>query len=491
MRPDLRRLVLALLLAFGVVALSTAYWSILRADGLAGRQDNARRVIRAQQVARGTIYDRQMLRLAYSVPDARGIMRRVVPDPAVAAGVGYYSFTYGAAGIEAAYNAELSGTGRTSGWRGWWDRVLHRAPRGADVRATLDLDVQRAVADALACCRGAAVVVEVPSGAVLGMVSLPGYDPNTIDADWRRLTGGAPGGDGDAELVASSPLLNRAIAGLYQPGGALQPVVLAALLASHVDLSDGGVAVLNAGVPRAQEPVAVNGLELRCLVEPGAAQLSLIDAFALGCPAPFVRAEEFGLTPERLWERLNVLGLLSAPDLPGFETIAGPQPQPLDADTPEDVRAAALAGQADLTVTPLQMVRIVAAIANGGNAVPLQIVEAVRAPGTAVWEPVAAPAVQPALLRADVAAALRSALRTAAQRSPQTVQAQSGGQTLFGHVALAYAGPQQTPYAWFLGFAELPGDAGRAIAVVVVIEDEADPGVAATVARAAFAAAAQ
>jgi peptidoglycan glycosyltransferase len=119
-----------MLAAFLVIGLSAAFWAVVQADGLLARDDNARNVIDEQRIHRGTIYDKDGVRLAYSEEIPPGLTRRVYPYPEAAGAVGYYSFTYGTAGIEAAYDAQLRG-----GWRGEWkdllDDTLHRAQQAA------------------------------------------------------------------------------------------------------------------------------------------------------------------------------------------------------------------------------------------------------------------------------------------------------------------------------------------------------------------------
>jgi cell division protein FtsI/penicillin-binding protein 2 len=137
------------------------------------------------------------------------------------------------------------------------------------------------------------------------------------------------------------------------------------------------------------------------------------------------------------------------------------------------------------------MVQIVAAVANRGNAVPLHLVDAVRSPGSDDWRPMNVPAMQPALLREDVAAAVRLTMLQAAAESPYVRRATRGDLVLYGHSARSFAGPGARPFAWFLGFVDQSeGDDRSAIAVVVVVENESDPGVAADIAGAALEAAA-
>jgi hypothetical protein len=117
-------------------------------------------------------------------------------------------------------------------------------------------------------------------------------------------------------------------------------------------------------------------------------------------------------------------------------------------------------------------------------------VDAIHPPDAKNWQMVKIPVDQPALLRVDVAAALRLALLQGAAQSPSVSRARRGGLVLYGHSAIAYGGPEATPYAWFTGFVDqTEGDQMAAIVAVVVIEDENDPGAAADVAGAAFAAA--
>ncbi len=480
MTRELTRVLVSFLVTFAIVGLSALFWSVIQSDSLLARPDNLRNVIEEQSIRRGTIYDRDGVELALSRP-VNDRVERVYPHPEAVSAVGYYSFQYGAAGIEAAYDAALRGEGFRDVWQQMVDDALHLPAFGADVRSTLDLDVQQAAAAALGERSGAVVVVHVPSGEILGMLSAPGFDANTLEANWDQLAR-------DEE----APLLNRVTAGLYQPGGALQTVMLAAILASYPDLEASGAYVLNSEAPGAQEPVTVNGLELACLPETPDRMLTLAEAYAYGCPAPFVAALGTVLEPERIWERFEALGLLGAQELPGFARASGAPPAPLTDETPDDELVGAVVGQGTLTVTPLQMVQIVAAVANQGNAVPLHLVTALRPPQGGDWQPVDVPLRRPALLRADVASGLRLTMLQAAAQSPFVSRAVRGDLVLYGHSARAFAGPEERPYVWFTGFADVTeADEPEAIAVVVVVENESDPGVAADIAGAALEAAAQ
>jgi len=488
MTTELNRVTRALLIAFAVIIAAVAYWVVIEADNLVAREDNARNVIAEQRIRRGTIYDQDGEPLALTRVLDSGLTERVYPYPEAAAVTGYYSFVYGTSGIEEAYNGVLRGDD-SSAWEEFVNNALHRPQTGGDVRSTIDLGVQQAIAEAMGDHAGAVIVAHVPSGRVLGMVSRPGYDPNTLDADWERLT---------VDKV-TSPLLNRVTSGMYQPGGALQTVILSSILASYSDLAEDAGFVLNSDLPGGQEPVRVNGLELTCLPGTPDEPLTLAEAYAYGCPTPFVAMMNERVTPDALWERIDVLGLLRPPELNGFHTAPAPAVEPLTRETSPEEWLEAITGQGALTVTPLHMLQVVAAIANQGNGIPLHVVDAVRPDDAEAWEPVAIPLHRPAILRMDVAEVVRLTMLQAAAQSPSVRAAQRGDLVLYGHTGLAYGGPGladasprvgTTPYSWFLGFVDQTrGDEMSAIAAVVVLENETDPSVAASVAGDALAAA--
>ncbi len=105
------------------------------------------------------------------------------------------------------------------------DFLLPEEPKpGADVCLSIDASLQEFV-DSLfrPYERGAAVVLNIKTGEILVLYSKPGYDPNVMakgSAAEKAAVIGAPG----------SPLLNRAVAGLYPPGSTFKPFVALAAL---------------------------------------------------------------------------------------------------------------------------------------------------------------------------------------------------------------------------------------------------------------------
>lgn len=475
---NLNRVTAATLLLFMIMAVGLLYWSVGASDSLLARGDNPRRVEFEQGLQRGALYDQAGVLLARTVPGDRlspsgkPIMRRDYPELAAASAVGYYSFTYGVGGAEEAYNAILRGDDRLDAWDRANDSLFHHPQQGADVRLTIDLALQGRIIRALGQYRGAAIVIDVPSGAVRALVSAPSYDPNTLERTFK-----------DLQKAPNAPLLNRVTQGLYQPGGALQPVILKALLVNKTLLDP---------VENGAQPLTLDTLNLTCAVERPTATLQ--DAFANACPRPFVENSVANVTA--IQNALDSFGLTSAPRLIGFRTLFGGNFKPLSAtDSTLNTIQKEAAGQGALIVSPLQMVRVAALIANHGTPVTPYLADAIRIPG-ADWTPIPIAAEPTVIGTAQPTSdkeralfdAVRLAMRQAVQQGAASPADQPGAQ-IFGHTSYAYSGPQTGSNAgravsWFIGFLDR-GD-GTSLAVAVVLEDTLDPGGAARIGKIAL-----
>ena len=131
--------------------------------------------------------------------------------------LGYDSVRYGRSGIEEQLNDVLTGQSTDLGVQSWVDRLLGRRPKGADVKLTLVPAVQKVAQKALGGQKGAIVVLDPKTGALIASASAPTYDPANLEDDWARLSQD-PG----------APLLNRPTQGLYPPGSAFKVVTAAA-----------------------------------------------------------------------------------------------------------------------------------------------------------------------------------------------------------------------------------------------------------------------
>jgi penicillin-binding protein 2 len=112
------------------------------------------------------------------------------------------------------------------------DRQLIRrteAEFGKDVRLTIDINLQQKIEQHLGDCGfnanckapTSAVVLDVGSGDILAIVSLPSFDLNLVRRDYSELA-----------ADPCEPLRNRAINEVYPPGSVIKPVILTAGLES-------------------------------------------------------------------------------------------------------------------------------------------------------------------------------------------------------------------------------------------------------------------
>ncbi len=171
-----------------------------------------------------------------------GYVGRVDKQDIEKLGEGTAAFSHtGKSGIERFYDDSLRGAigyeqietnveGRVIG-------SLGRIPAtpGADLRLSIDADVQRAASIAFGELTGSAVAIDPRTGEVLAMVSLPTYDPNLFvngisHTDYRRFM------DDPAR-----PLYNRNVLGGVAPGSTLKPLITLAGLDSGLRRPDDKV----------------------------------------------------------------------------------------------------------------------------------------------------------------------------------------------------------------------------------------------------------
>jgi cell division protein FtsW (lipid II flippase) len=425
----------ALSLSLALLATTCGYWSVVRAGDLRTRADNPRRVLYEQRLVRGRILDREGTVLAGVDVADDGTVTRRYPLPEAAPAVGYASLRHGTGGIEAALDAELRGEAGRSSWQATWDELLHRPPHGHDVQLTLDAALQTQAQRALEGHAGAVVLLDATTGEILALASSPTFDPGALDEKWDTL-----------RQDPAAPLVNRATQGLYQPGAALQTVIVAEALTRHL-------ADLAAPAANALTTFSVNGTQLGCSAVLSA-PYTLGNAYAAACPAPVaglggrLGASGLGKVVER-WAFTAPPALEIPTEAADWDTRA--------LSTPSDLRAEVI-GQGRLTVSPLQMALVVATLANEGESLAPRLVLRVR-DAEGAWQEHLTAGEPRTVLAPDVARLLLAAWR----RYEGDVAA---------HWGLAVAGEGQPPHAWFLGVA--PAGTPR-YAVAVLLEHPSTP----------------
>lgn len=131
----------------------------------------------------------------------------------------------GKIGIENTYETELHGK---TGYAEIETNVQARAINtvnsvlpvpGENLYLTLDIDLQKTAYDALGTFNGAVVAIEVKTGGVLVFASRPGFDPNPF------VVGIANDAYQALQSSENQPLYNRALRGLYPPGSTIKPFI--------------------------------------------------------------------------------------------------------------------------------------------------------------------------------------------------------------------------------------------------------------------------
>ena len=342
----------------------------------------------------------------------------------------------GRIGIEAVYENHLRGE-----WGGQQlevnaagevQRVLgdKQAKAGKDLTLTLDLDLQRAADEALGTvAKGAIVALDPRTGAVRSMASKPNYDPNIFSrnintAEWKFLN------------RTEAPLLNRALQG-FPPASTFKIVTTAAGIESGLMNAKSTLPTFNSfcyagmcygdhgsfgaiGFPLALA-VSSNSFYYQVGLKVGEAEL-------------FKAARRFGYG--------SYTGIeLKTEESPGLLGDAAWKKQVLkEAWTPVDTITSAI-GQGALQVTPLQMARLYAAVANGGNLVTPHLVE-----GKHVPKP------QGMGLKADTIKMLHQGLRRAVTEGTAKVLADPNLPAVAGKTGTG-EDPPRPDHAWFGGYA--------------------------------------
>lgn len=442
------------------------------ADGFAREHINPRLKAIEAGIPRGTIYDRngkplatcrssELEQLGLTEAASTRPRQRYYPyDACLSHLVGYYDPRCGGpVGFEKWRNNEL---------RGFDDYAellpiyrLRNTPycpkiEGKDIRLTIDGELQKAVEQALLKYagsvrdrrtgqrknRGAAVVLDVYTGEVLAAASIPDFDPNKLTPGvWKAYNNNETG---------ESALFDRALDGVYPPGSTFKLVTASAALENGLDYTFNcrhqvfGVRWRSDGKTYSRRRIT----DLEEMRPHGLTGLA--KAVRVSCNVYFAQLG-IRLGADRLYEQAHKYRLTRIPP-----------PRKLVEDLPDNAY-----GQGTIEVSPLEMARVVAAIANNGIMMKPYYVKEVKL-GEQVVE-TNEPAEMSRPLTPEAAKAL--------QRMMADVIRNGTGRGVFDGVGVSVGGKtgsaennqaDKMPHSWFVGFA--PVEDPR-IAFAVVIEN--------------------
>jgi penicillin-binding protein 2 len=271
---------------------------------------------------------------------------------------------------------------------------------GNGLRTTLDAELQRSAQAALSFgidlalendnwnANAAAIVALDPrDGEILAMASHPTYDPDVF-VNPRRRAELQVLLDPQAAEASNFPMLNRATTGLYPPGSTFKPVTALAAMQEHIlapydAIPCTGYVDMFKQRFRNWNPLANESMTLPTALaescdtyfyelgkrfyqlpsDRGQPLQRWARTFGFGAPTGLdVGSEAAGLVPTFKWKQETFTAEIDRIWKPG-----------------DSIQLAI--GQKDLQVTPLQMARFYALIANGGKLVTPHLVSAVQQGG--------------------------------------------------------------------------------------------------------------
>jgi penicillin-binding protein 2 len=415
-----------------------------------------------------------------------------------------YDGRIGLMGVEARYEPELRGkpglrlvlsdpTGRELD-------VLGERPSepGGDLVLSIDLELQRAVEEALArgmqagmsairelgphrpepVPAGAAVVMDVRTGELLALVSLPTYDANLFN------------GDPDEAAIArlfthpSRPLIDRTYMEVKPPGSIFKPVVAYAALEEGI--SHPGTLITSTGAMRIEDEYQPGSYYV---IRDWAAHgtLDLYGAMARSSDIYFYYLaggyreggrqvfQGMGVRTLAEWTRAFGFGRPTGVDLPGEEAGVVPDPDWKEETLGEPWYLGETytfgIGQSFLRVTPLQMAVATAAIANGGELLAPRVVRGVQRGDRLDMTPRRVTGTVPG--GADTLSVVQRTMWTAAHAANGTARTGvPAGMTIAGKTGTAefgipYPNGEYDSHGWYIAYA--PFDEPE-IAVTVVLQ---------------------
>ncbi|NLX75237.1 MAG: penicillin-binding protein 2 [Synergistaceae bacterium] len=232
--------------------------------------------------------------------------------------------------------------------------------RGKDIILSVDLEAQRYAAELMGKYRGAVVAMDVNDGSIKCIYSSPSYDPNSLtwgisSKEWAAL----------ADRI-ERPMMNRAISGSYPPASTFKVVTASAALEAktintRTNVHCPGYFTLGTGRFRCWKRTGHGSENVNNAIRDSCDVFFYQTATWLGIDKLILTAEKYGVGQK------TGIDLISEVD----GTIAGPKWKR------ERIKEAWYGGdtvnysigQGYLLMTPLQLARTYAAIANNGKLV--------------------------------------------------------------------------------------------------------------------------
>lgn len=405
------------LLIVGIFGFRTYDLQIVQGAQYAAASDNNRLSHSLVFAERGVIYDRTGMELAWneasdelpyakraylSIPGLSHVVGYMRYPKADSAGIWWRTELAGVSGAEAWFNEGLTGI---NGYKivevdalGDIQRehIVEPSVGGSEITLSIDAGVQSKLASVLSNHArtqgfrgGAAVIMDIHTGELIAATSFPEYSQEAMT-------------EGDAEAIRaysesqSSPFLFRATAGAYTPGSIVKPFLAAAALnegtitPQQSILSTGALTIPNPYNP--DQPSIFKDWKAHGWTNMREAIAVSSDVYFYQVGGGFEGQQGLGIS--RIDEYFSRFGFGKGTGSIFPDEVRGIIPTPewkeevFDGDPWRlgDTYITSI-GQYGMQVTPIQAVRAIAALANGGNLMRPTIVRGAMAQSTPVGIP--------------------------------------------------------------------------------------------------------
>lgn len=344
-------------------------------------------------------------------------------------------------GVQSVYSARLTGYSLLFGVHN-----IQKYGKGNDLKLTIDRDICDEAYKALDGRKGTVGIVNYKTGDIVCSVSSPSYDVE--DVPDNLLTSERYEG----------VYINRLLGAHYVPGSTFKLVTAICAIENIPDIYSREWVCNGEYQPE-------SGVAIKCNANHGK-HINFKDALAKSCNSAFAQiAIELG--QEKLATTAKELGIGSIVTVSGtIDSYAGY----FDATDKIKLGVDALGwtgiGQGNTRIAPITMLRIVSAVANGGNAVSFNIVDSLANQAGKALD-FTLPSNQLSMMNSDVAAKLKEMMR-------YNVTDHYGESKYKGLNLCAKSGTAQIDsdeshnIAWFVGFMD---DSEHPYAFVVAIEN--------------------
>lgn len=443
-RKKILRVLSVMVLLNITLVLYLSYFQIFQADKIKQNSYNKRLWANEDKVLRGSFYDRNKKILVYSVKDEEEKINRIYKyDHLYSHIIGYSSREYGKAGLEKSYNSYLIDDGKFFDINGVKD-LLDKESIGNDVILTIDHDMQLKTRELMLGKKGSIITMNPQTGEIYSMISMPDFNVNTLKDDWPKIIDDT-----------NSPLLNRAIQGLYPPGSTFKIITALSSLQNNIINDD----FLCSG------STTINGYTIRDYDSKSHGHVDLNKAFRVSCNTYFAEmAVQLGQsnilqTAEKFYFNKDF----------DFDLDIKKSSFPTDKMDKTELAASGI-GQGKILATPLEMLMVASGIANDGNIVKPHLVSKVLTHDGILVKSNDIEIISN-VGSYDKVEQIKNMMVEVVENGTGT-QAKIGGISVAGKTGTA-ENASGNNHAWFVGFA--PAKDPK-IAVVVLLEEEGSTG---------------